>query len=246
MNTPDTPRADPPTVVPRLQFRLRSLVFAVAMLGGAFGFVAMSIRSIQRQGNRLEKQGGCYSSLNNIAIAMSDYSERYGRFPRPFEVDEHGQKKHSWRAVISRWLPQEYPAPAETYDFRQRWDSRENSKFSSRVPGFLQCPSRSLENPHGSPFVMINDFGDTPLARIPANAVLVLEAWDANHDWLDPRDTVVDSPRIQVDATDHPSGIGVILRDFSVTRVRDTGRIRKEGNFYVLERAAGQAGERPR
>ena len=91
---------------------------------------------------------------------------------------------------------------------------------------------------------MINDFGDTPIDQILANAVLVLEAWDANHNWLDPRDKVEDSPRIKFDSTDHPSGIGVILRDFSVTRVRDTSRIKEDGKYDVLERTTGQAGDR--
>ena len=244
-HTPDTPRDNPPTVVPRLRFSLRWLIFAIAVLGCAFGFVAMCIREIQRQGRRMSEQAMCYSSLNNISLAMYVYSEGNGRVPRPFEVDEHGEKKHSWRAVISRLLPQDYPPATESYDFHQRWDSQGNSRFSTRVPGFLQCPSRSLENPHGSPFVMINDFGDTPIDQIPANAVLVLEAWDANHDWLDPRDKVEDSPRIKVDSTDHPAGIGVILRDFSVIRVKDTSRIKKDGKYYVLERTARQAGERP-
>jgi hypothetical protein len=206
----------------------------------------MSIRSIEHHDMRMNEQSMCYSSLNNISLSMYEYSQAHGTLPRPFEVDEHGDKKHSWRAEISRFLPQDDPAPTESYDFHQRWDGPGNRKFSSRVPGFLQCPSRSLENPHGSPFVMINDFGNTPIDQVPANAVLVLEAWDANHDWLDPRDKVEDSPRIKVDSTDHPSGIGVILRDFSVQRVRDTSRIKKDGKYYVLERTARQAGERPR
>jgi hypothetical protein len=206
----------------------------------------MSIRSIRDFDMRMNEQSMCYSSLNNISLSMYGYSKGHGRFPRPFEVDEHGEKKHSWRAVIAPSLPQDYPAPTESYDFQQRWNGPGNSKFSSRVPGFLQCPSRSLENPHGSPFVMINDFGDTPIDQIPDNAVLVLEAWDANHDWLDPRDKFEDSPRIKVDPTDHPAGIGVILRDFSVIRVRDTSRIKKDGKYYVLEPTAHQVGERPR
>jgi hypothetical protein len=170
-DTPDTPRDSPPTVVPRLRFSLRWLVFAIAVLGCAFGFVAMTIREIQRQGRRMSEQAMCYSSLNNISLSMYEYSKGHGRFPRPFEVDEHGEKIHSWRAVISGLLPQDYPAP---------------------------------------------------------------------------RDKVEDSPRIKVDSTDHPAGIGVILRDFSVIRVRDTSRIKKDGKYHVLERTARQAGERPR
>jgi hypothetical protein len=246
MNTPDTPRDDPPRVVPRLRFSLRWLIFATAVLGSVIGLVAMSIRYVEHVNMLLNEQAMCYSRLNNISLSMYVYRREHGRLPRPFDVNEHGEKKHSWRAVIARLLPQEDLVPMKSYDFQERWDSQENRKFLSRVPGFLQCPSKSLENPHGSTFVMINDFGDTPIDQIPANAVLVLEAWDANHDWLDPRDQVEDSPRIKVDPTDHPAGIGVILRDFSVIRVRDTSRIKKDGKYYVVERTAHQAGDRAR
>ncbi len=81
MNTPDTPRDDLPSVVPRLRFSLRWLVFAIAVSAGALGPVAMSIRSVQRQNWRLGEQAGCHSSLNNISLAMSVYSEEHGRDP---------------------------------------------------------------------------------------------------------------------------------------------------------------------
>ena len=82
---------------------------------------------------------------------------------------------------------------------------------------------------------MVNDFGDVPVNRIPPDAILVLGAWGANRNWLDPNDRVESTPRLRVAATDHPAGFGVILRDFRVVRVRAAGRIRKTGAYYVLD-----------
>ena len=62
-------------------------------------------------------------------------------------------------------------------------------------------------------------------------------AWGTRRrpDTIDPNDRVESTPRLRVAATDHPAGFGVILRDFRVVRVRDAGRIRKTGAYYVLD-----------
>jgi hypothetical protein len=206
---------------PPVRFTVRGLILAVFLAAIILGSLVTTLRSIRLTGERKGREGGCYSSLNNIALALHAYSEVNGRFPPPFEADARGERKHSWRALILPWLTGAPPTD------RIR---------SSEVPGFLQCPSRRVENPHGSPFVMVNDFSDSDIGEIPANAVLVLEIWGANRDWLDPRDRFETSPRIEIPATDHPIGFGVILRDFSVVRVRDASRIEKRGRFYVLDR----------
>jgi hypothetical protein len=220
--------------LPRVRFTVRRMLAGVA-IAAIISYIGAGIWEAGRAGDRLSLQGGCYSSLNNIALAMSSYSEAHGRFPAPFVADAAGRRVHSWRAVISRLLPQGSPAPTESYDFHQRWDGPINARLAADVPGFLQCPSECVDNPHGSPFVMVNDFGDVPVNRLPRDAILVLEAWGANRNWLDPNDRVESTPRLRVAATDHPHGFGVILRDFRVVRVRDAGRIRKTGAYYVLD-----------
>lgn len=221
--------------LPRAPSTVRRLMLAVAHAAILLGLIMMSIRSHRLAVESRGREGACYSSLNNIAIALHNYSEVNGRFPPPFEVDEQGERKHSWRPLILRWFPVDYPQ-AVSYDIGERWDGIGNTRLSSEVPGFLRCPSERVENPHGSPFVMINDLGDTEPDKIPDDAILVLEAWGANRNWLDPRDHVKMDPRIRVQETDHPRGFGVILRDFSVVRVRDACSIRKRGRYYVLER----------
>jgi hypothetical protein len=41
---------------------------------------------------------------------------------------------------------------------------------------------------------MVNDFGDVPANRLPRDAILVLEAWGANRNGLDPNDRVESTP----------------------------------------------------
>jgi Protein of unknown function (DUF1559) len=220
--------------MPRVRFSVRRLMLAVAIVAG-FLAIAAANRSRWRALERWGMEQECYSSLNNIALALHSYSEEFGRVPRPYETDAHGRKQHSWRPVLLRWFPVHYPQ-SDHYDLGLPWDGPANRPFSSEVPGFLSCPSERRDNHHGSPFVMINDFGDTPIDRIPMNAILVLEAWGANRDWLDPNDHFDTVPPLNVMRTDHPHGFGVILRDLSRVRVRDPARIRKVGKYYVLDR----------
>ena len=219
--------------VPHVRFMVRRMSAGV-VLAAIIGYIGTGIWEAGRHGERLSLQGSCYSSLNNIALALSSYSEAHGRFPAPFVADAAGRRAHSWRITALPWMGLRYPQEVR-YDHDGRWDGPINARLSADVPGFLRCPSERVGNPHGSPFVMVNDFGDVPADRLPRDAILVLEAWGANRNWLDPNDRVATTPRLRVAATDHPAGFGVILRDFRVVRVRDAGRIRQAGAYYVLD-----------
>jgi hypothetical protein len=219
--------------LPRVRFTVRRMLAGVA-IAAIISYIGAGIWEGVRCGDRLSLQGSCYSSLNNIALAMSSYSEAHGRFPAPFVADAAGRRVHSWRIKALPWMGLGYSQEAR-YDHAGRWDGPINARLAADIPGFLLCPSERMDNPHGSPFVMVNDFGDVPVNRLPRDAILVLEAWGANRNWLDPNDRVESTPRLRVAATDHPAGFGVILRDFRVVRVRDAGRIRKTGAYYVLD-----------
>jgi len=195
--------------------------------------VAVAVRANWLASRRLSLEGACWSSLHNTAFGLANYREVHGHFPPPYTTDDQGRRTHSWRILVLRWFTPRYPQ-AFSYDYADRWDGIANSKLSAEVPGFLLCPSEHNDNPHGSPLVMINDFSTADPRDIPANAILVIEAWGANQNWLDPRDRIETSPRVKVGANDHPNGFGVVLADLSRVRVRDANRIMKEGRYYVL------------
>ncbi len=219
--------------LPRARSTVRRMIVGVA-IAASISCIGAGIWEVGRHGERLNLQSSCYSSLNNIALAMSSYSEAHGRFPAPFVADATGRRVHSWRIKALPWMSPEYPQVAR-YDHTGRWDGPVNGRLAPDVPGFLRCESERAVNPFGSPFVMVNDFDATPADLIPRDAILVLEAWGANRNWLDPNDRVESTPHLRFAATDHPGGFGVILRDFRVVRVRDAGRIHKTGAYYVLD-----------
>lgn len=219
--------------MPRFQHGLRHAMLAVAIAATAGGLMVASTRSARLERGRLGAQASCHSCLNNIAIALFDYSELHGSFPPPFKADEQGKRKHSWRLILLPWMPPDYPQKW-MYKSNYPWDSPENAGLSSQVPGFLRCPGERAENPNGSPYVMINDFSGADIRRLPEDAILVVESWGANRNWLDPHDRIDPSPRAAAERTGHPGGFGVILRSFKVVRVEDPGRIVKSGPYYVL------------
>ncbi len=218
---------------PRFRFTVRGMMVA-AVIAASISYIGAGIWEVGRHGERLSQQSSCYSSLNNIALAMRSYSEAHGRFPAPFVADAAGRRVHSWRIKALPWMGLGYSQEAR-YDHTRPWNGPVNGRLTPDVPGFLRCESERAGNPYGSPFVMVNDFDATPADLIPPDAILVLEAWGSNRNWLDPNDRVESTPRLRVAATDHPGGFGVILSDFRVVRVRNAGRIRKVGDCYVLD-----------
>jgi len=208
------------------------MVVAVAVVAIGLGFVVANLRFLRRFQERVGRQDFCYSSLNNIAMALSSYSDVYGQLPPPFMTDKQGHRTHSWRILA---LGQLGTVPkASSYDYEKRWDAGLNETLRAEGSGWLGCPSERRANPHGSPFVMVNDFRGVEPILIPSDAILVIEAWGANRNWLDPHDLVQLYPSVRIAATDHPNGFGVIFGDFRVSRVRDLGRIRKVGAYYVV------------
>lgn len=219
--------------LPRIRFTIRWMIGAVAVVAMGLGLVMALVRFLQRLEERVSRQGSCYSSLNNIAMALKTYSDINGHLPAPFVTDHQGNRAHSWRILALTELltvPQ-----ASNYDYAGRWDAASNGTLVTAGAGWMGCASEARANPYGSPFVMINDLSGLEPSRVPSDAILVIEAWGANRNWLDPHDLIELSPRLRIPPTDHPNGFGVILGDFRVTRVKDSGRVRKAGAFYVLD-----------
>jgi Protein of unknown function (DUF1559) len=192
--------------LPRLRFTVRRMIVGVAVV--AIVYLMVVIRSTRQMEERIVMEAWCYSSLNNIAIALDGYRKTHGRLPPPFELDQDGKRKHSWRALILPWLQTSNDPITDHYNLGEPWDGVRNISLSHNVPGWLRCPSERNQNPLGSPFVMVNDFGDTPIVQIPKNAILVLETRGINKDWANPHDLIEISPQFDLGVTDHPKRTG--------------------------------------
>ena len=123
--------------LPGVQFTVR-MVAALTFVAIAFGLVFSASRHRWLAARSSGLQASCYSSLNNIAIALYNHSEANGRFPPPFQADERGVRMHSWRPLLLRWFPLTYPQ-ASLYDTQERWDGAGNRRLDRRA-GVLAMP----------------------------------------------------------------------------------------------------------
>lgn len=72
------------------------------------------------------------NDLKQIALALHNYHDVYGRFPPQSLVDKNGKRLLSWRVLILPFLDQ-----SELYDqFRldEPWDSEHNLKLARQIP----------------------------------------------------------------------------------------------------------------
>jgi|GEM_PF-5427273 len=200
----------------------------------ACGLVAFLVK--YRQDSRSHDRASsneqtCQSNLNNIAIALMNYSQTFNRFPPPISTDGVGKKTHSWRATILPWFAFDHPM-ATQYNRDKTWDSPVNATLAGSVPPFYRCPSQKDSN--STSYFMINDLSKSNIASIPPRAILVIEIRGVGHGWSDPSfDTVYPAQSCPA-ASGHLRGFGVILSDFSRLRVKDSRKIKRRGSLYVL------------
>jgi hypothetical protein len=198
------------------------------------GLVAFLVKSWQdsRSYDRASSdEQNCQSNLNNIAIALMNYSQTLGRFPPPFSTGGVGKKTQSWRATILPWFAFDFPM-ATQYNRDKTWDSPVNARLAGSVPPFYRCPSQT--NSNSASYFMINDLSKFDIASIPPKAILVIEISGVDHAWSDPNEDAVYQAQSIPSASDHPRGLGVILSDFSRLRVKDSRRIKKQESLYLL------------
>jgi hypothetical protein len=119
---------------------MRRMIGAVAVVAIGLGLVMANFRSLKRFRERVNRQDFCYSSLNNIAIALSTFSDINGHLPSPFVTDDQGPRTHSWRILA---LTQIGTVPqASNYDYAGRWDAASNGTLSAAGSGWMGCRRR--------------------------------------------------------------------------------------------------------
>lgn len=123
--------------LPRIRFTMRRMIGAVAVVAIGLGLVMANVRSLERFRERVNRQGFCDSSLNNIAMALKTYSDINGHLPSPFVTDDQGQRTHSWRILA---LTQMLTVPqASNYDYAGRWDAASNGTLVAEGAGWMGC-----------------------------------------------------------------------------------------------------------
>lgn len=166
---------------------------SIAMLASLF---LPSMQAAREAARRAQ----CAYHLKEIGLALQSYHQKHGSFPPAFIPDENGKPKHSWRVLLLPFLcRQDLYA---RYRFDEPWDSPNNMALSRQMPSVYRCPSDPAQSRSQANYAMIvgpHAISDGPTARrlsevkdAPANTIMVAEAGEANINWLEPRDLIVE------------------------------------------------------
>lgn len=169
------------------------LVLSIAVAGGYYKFMKRHDYPIQwrTEGMQLRK-------LNQICLALEQYSQKYGRLPPPYTVDQQGNRLHSWRTLLLPYYGEPYKSLYEKIDLSKPWDSPENAKVNTDI----YFAGKNLWNPDGVSHLAIIgpesaweklDFNISDHRRDEASGfLLIAEVKDSGIPWAAPRDIELD------------------------------------------------------
>lgn len=205
------PQAIPPTRrrVPWMWLVLVGLAVCLLLLcgGGISALLIPAMRSA-REGARLNQ---CQENLLQISAALESYHTDFGCYPPAFIPAADGTPRHSWRALVLRYLDEKL---ADEYDFKEPWDSPKNQRLWHRMPEVFACPS----NPDGlqqytsyvavvGPGLVFTGAKPTNATQFPNPGSTVAMAEVAGHvkiRWLEPTDLPA-AALLRIGDRSHPS-----------------------------------------
>ena len=80
----------------------------------------------------------CTRNLAQIAVALANYREDYGRYPPACVNDKDGRPMYSWRILILPYLG--CKDLYDQFDFRQPWNGSKNAALAEQTPAVFSCP----------------------------------------------------------------------------------------------------------
>ena len=140
----------------------------------------------------------CKNGLQQIALALKSYSNKYGSLPPAYLADENGKPMHSWRVLLLPFLGEQ--SFYDAYSFDEPWNGPNNSKLQSTWPNGIYtfaCPG-SPESPDETDYFVIAGpvtawpgAESVPLSDIKdgcEKTLLVIEVVSMRINWMEPRD----------------------------------------------------------
>lgn len=157
----------------------------------------------------------CSNNLKQIALALQNYSERYGCLPPACVCDRDGRPMHSWRVLILPYL-YDSNALAAQYRFDEPWDGPNNRKLADQMPGVYRCPCSKPESMATSYVAAVGPGtlwagrdsglrGKSPGGDL-SGRLLVVESAGSDIPWMEPRDLEYGTFPLKVNP---PGGLGI-------------------------------------
>jgi len=164
----------------------------------------------------------CSNQLKQIALALYNYRDVYGRFPPPYLADKDGKPVHSWRVLILPFI--EHETLFKQYNFKEPWNGLANAKrAASRPPVYVCARDESAGAPGATSTSYLGVVGpgtvwaesptESAAPPLPSNAaekpagdvsapkvkpsdpgtkVLVVEVANSGISWMEPRDLTLE------------------------------------------------------
>ncbi len=138
----------------------------------------------------------------NIVLALQGYRKQYGHFPPAVVLGPKGEPLYSWRVLILPFMGEE--ELHRKFHLDEPWDSKENIKLLSKIPGRFQPRERDIVD---SPYSTFHQALVGPGAKLLREGALeftndlpseedrvfvLLEAFEAVP-WTSPRDLTLDA-----------------------------------------------------
>jgi prepilin-type processing-associated H-X9-DG protein len=239
ITVPATPPA-PQAPAGKAWTRMLSLALLAACILGALlacgGVVVKVLFPAVRSIRQTDHQAQCLANLQQIAMAVYDYRQRYDTFPPPVITDEDGRAMHSWRVLILPFLDQQ--ELYDRYDFGQSWDSPDNRELIEMIPKVYRCPADPSGRGSQTSYLMIVGPGTFPSVTGPTRldefpdggnlTLMLVETVNSGIDWTEPRDLNAEEMSFEVNdpaggaiGSRHPGGAHVALCDGTVRFLSD-------------------------
>ncbi|MEW4571086.1 M56 family metallopeptidase [Tautonia sp. JC769] len=140
------------------------------------------------------------NNLKQIALALHNYHDTFGRFPPPVLYAEDGTP-YSWRVALLPYLEQ---APLyNEYRMNEPWDGPNNRKLLEQMPQVFRVPGSDSDPTHADYFALV---GPTTLMGMPGKGTGMAEITDGSSNtlaivetkrpipWTQPEDIPVNDP----------------------------------------------------
>jgi hypothetical protein len=173
------------------------------------------------------------NNLKQMAIAMYNYHELFGRLPAAAICDKQGKPLLSWRVAILPYIEQENLY--KEFKLDEPWDSEHNKKLIARMPKIYSPPAQSGKLtgkttyllPVGPEMIFTGEPKGVRIVDIPdgtSNTILMVEANDDSAvEWTKPDDLKVDMKDPLKGLIGHyPTGFQVAMADGSVRFIPKT------------------------
>jgi hypothetical protein len=172
------------------------------VLATSFTLMLLAVGDSQIRGVKKEAlHNVCKNNLKDIAVAVSKYRNKHGRFPPAVIYDFSGKPMHSWRTLILPYL-EEGSLFAE-YRFDEPWDSLHNKEVTYVQVMVFQCAASERVGPCDTNYVALIAPGSIwsgeqgakldELTDGDKHTLIIIELKNSGIHWAEPRDLDLDN-----------------------------------------------------